>query len=352
MTKHNPYLCQLKLSIMARLTSFSRLLIAAAIAAGLFFVARNFIPGLGSGASTTSTPTEVSTPTNTSNDAPAPTAQSTAPAAPAGNRMPFTYTPPVPSGGKLKGVVELGATGFNSFVVRIDASKNWDLEKAEFGASLIKENMATEDDIKKGLRQYINGMMEYGVGPKDIHFVVSSGAVKEEGTQKIISALKSMNYYVNTVTPEQEAKLAYRAATPRGYESRAFVVDIGSGNSKISWMEGGNLKGVESYGSKYFQNGADATTVYNDVSQKARSVPGFARPLCFIIGGVPFEMAKKIRNGDERYTVLLSPQDFKAEGEKQKAGANIYKAVADATGCKQFVFDWDANFTIGFLLNM
>jgi hypothetical protein len=31
---------------------------------------------------------------------------------------------------------------------------------------------------------------------------------------------------------------------------------------------------------------------------------------------------------------------------------NIYKAIKDATGTDQFVFDWDANFTIGFLLDL
>ena len=35
-----------------------------------------------------------------------------------------------------------------------------------------------------------------------------------------------------------------------------------------------------------------------------------------------------------------------------KAGLNIYKAILDATGVKQVVFDWDANFTIGFLLGL
>ena len=34
----------------------------------------------------------------------------------------------------------------------------------------------------------------------------------------------------------------------------------------------------------------------------------------------------------------------------EEAGINIYNAIADVTGCRQFVFDWDANFTIGFLL--
>lgn len=363
------YICSYNINktSMARLTAFSRLLIVAAIIAGIFFAVRTFMPQLKGLAQKQGATENTNMPSNASertddasstynpnNNSGGGSSAANANTSSSGSatRQPFTFMPAAPNGGKLRGVVELGATGFNSFIVRMDAAKNWKLEKSDFGVSLIKENMATEEDIKRGLKQYINGMLEYGVGPKEIHFVVSSGAVKEAGTQKIISALKSMGYFVNTVTPEQEAKLAFRAAMPKGYEKRAFVVDIGSGNSKISWMLGGQPSGVETHGSKYFQNGSDAATVYNDVASKARSVPDFARSICFIIGGVPFEMAKKIRNGTERYTVLMAPEDFAAQGEKQKAGQNIYKAVSDATGCKQFVFDWDANFTIGFLLNM
>jgi hypothetical protein len=35
----------------------------------------------------------------------------------------FSYTPPAPENGKLKGVVELGASGFNSFIIRVDPRK-------------------------------------------------------------------------------------------------------------------------------------------------------------------------------------------------------------------------------------
>ena len=85
---------------------------------------------------------------------------------------------------------------------------------------------------------------------------------------------------------------------------------------------------------------------------KAKQVPSKLRRTCFIIGGVPFELAKQSRNGKERYTVLKAPSGYKGEGEKQKAGLNIYQGIADATGCQQFIFDWDANFTIGFLLGL
>ncbi len=264
----------------------------------------------------------------------------------------FSFTPPAPSNGKLKGVVELGASGFNSFIVSIDAQKNWKLEKADFGNSLVMENMATDQDVRDGLKKYIATMLDYGVAGRDIQFVVSSGAVKADGTQKIIRGLKSLNFVVNTVTPEQEGKLALRSVLPAEFYDNAFVVDIGSGNTKISWKSGGQTSAIDTYGSKYFEGGIDDAKVYDEVKAKVKSIPTANRKTAFIIGGIPFELAKQLRNGKERYTVLSAPGAFTGKNAKQKAGLNIYKAIADATGCDQFVFDWDANFTIGYLLTL
>lgn len=338
---------------MARLTGFSRLLLTLAIVAGVFFGVRYFFPNLGkSGADTTSSTTTEqtsgqtsTTPQQSGNATSSNWGKSGASFTPA----PFNYTAPAPSNGKLKGVVELGATGFNSFIVRLDAQKNWKLEKAEFGVSLVKEGLATDEDVKSGLKRYIADMVGFGVGTRDIHFVVSSGAQKEAIMPKINSALKAMGYVVNVVTPEQEARYALKATLPSSFSNKGFVVDIGSGNTKISWNPGG---AIEMPGAKYYQNNMSAGTVYAEVKSKASQVPSNLRETCFIIGGVPYELAKQTRNGKERFTVLKAPADYKPEGAKQEAGLNIYAAIAEATGCKQFVFDWDANFTIGFLLGL
>ncbi|MDX2135500.1 MAG: hypothetical protein SFV52_11950 [Saprospiraceae bacterium] len=339
---------------MARLTGFSRLLITLAIVAGVFFLIRTFLPQLteqfgGKTGTTTEQPASPAT------DEQGGGAAASAPAPPSGGgggAMPFRYQPPAPVNGKLKGVVEMGATGFNSFIITIDNDKNWKLEKAEFGASLVYEKLATDTDIKNGLKNYIADMLAFGVPAKDIHFVISSGAKKVAITSKISGMLKGMGYNVNEVKPEQEARYALRSAMPPVFDAKSFVVDIGSGNTKISWVSGSGVRGLDSYGAKYFQDKTPDATVYNDVKAKCGQVPASLRSTCFIIGGVPFELAKQTRNGKERYTVLNMPDQYTAQGEKQKAGLNIYKAVADATGCKQFVFDWDANFTIGFLLSL
>ena len=195
-------------------------------------------------------------------------------------------------------------------------------------------------------------MFDRGVNSKNIHFVVSSGAQKEAKTGPIISELKKMGYVVNLVTPEQEGKLALRSVQPTAYHDNSFVADMGSGNTKISWYENESLKAVEAPGAKYYEKNIPDATVYDEVKQKASAIPSSKREVCFIIGGVPFELASKTRVGEERYTVLNAPASYKTDKQKVTSGINIYKALIDATNCDTFVFDWDANFTIGYLLTL
>jgi hypothetical protein len=267
-------------------------------------------------------------------------------------RPAFNYPAPKPVGGKMRGVVELGASGFNSFIVRTDARRNWELQKSEFDNSLLMENMASDDEIRRGLRAYIANMLDYGVGGKDIHFVVSSGALKIAAAHRISKELTQMGYVVNRMTPEKEAALGLSVAMPPPFADRAFVVDIGSGGTEISWLVDGKPQSVSTFGSKYYEYGAADDVVASDVKAKAQQVPAKLRQTCFIIGGVPYEMAKQVRQGQERYTVLNAPDAYQFDKAKAKAGLVIYRALAEATGCKQFVFDWDANFTIGYLLSL
>jgi len=332
-----------------RLTSFSKLLIVLVVMVVLFFLFQKFLPQFSSNSADT-TKVEQSDNTTQHKTSEAKTNQNTKVITPTKD---FNYTPTEPKNGALKGVVELGASGFNSFIVKIDKHKNWELKKAEWGNSLVYDNMASAADIRSGLKKYITNILDYGVNGRNIHFVVSSGAQKVGSTKKIISELKNMNYVVNTVTPEQEAKYALKSVLPTRYKATAFVVDIGSGNTKISWVNNdGSVKGLESYGAKYYKNNINDKKAYQDVYNKAKMVPHKRTDICFMIGGVPYKFAKEVRKGKERYTVLKASKDYNVEGAKMKSGKNIYKALEDATGCKQFVFDWEANFTIGFLLGL
>ena len=351
---------------MSRLTPFSRFLITLLIVGGVFFGIKTFMPQLAEKFGSKSNKTESSEPrpndargsetaatapsSNGNESASSSSGSSSGSSSTAPTRRTFDYTPVEPTGGKLKGVVELGASGFNSFVVRIDGKKNWKLEKADYGSSLVYEKMTTDDDVKMGLKNYIAKMLDFGVGGNNIHFVISSGAQKVPLTTKIIEYLKQMGYVVNAVSADQEGKLGLKCVLPEEYKNDAFVADIGSGNTKITWFDGGVAKSVEASGAKYFQLGQTDAAVYSEVKQKASGVPNVKRKACFIIGGAPFQMAKMVRQGKERFTILNAPDSYKMDDAKGKAGLNIYKAIADATNCQQFVFDWDANFTIGFLL--
>lgn len=264
----------------------------------------------------------------------------------------FDYTPEKPVNGKLRGVVEVGATGFNSFVINMDSQKRWEIVSKDFGESLAYEGLATTEDIRAGLKKYLAQMFEKGVPKNDMHFVVSSGAQKEPKTSIISNELKKMGYVVNLVTPEQEGKYALKATVPPSFQDNSFLVDIGSGNTKISWQEGANLKAIELPGAKYYEHNTADDEVFSQVKTQSAKIPEGKRNVGFILGGVPFTLAKQTRNGDERYTVLNAPGTYKATDKKMGAGLNIYKGIAEATKTDTFVFDWDANFTIGFLLSL
>ncbi|WP_442264787.1 hypothetical protein ACSIGC_10555 [Tenacibaculum sp. ZS6-P6] len=269
----------------------------------------------------------------------------------------FSYKPIKPIDGKLKAVVELGASGFNSFVINIDKDKNWEIKSKEYGNSSILDGNASVKEIRNKLKLYIQKIIDLGVASKNIHFVVSSGADKKSITQKIKSELNDIGYKVNVVTAEEEGQYALKSVMTPQFEDTTFVVDIGSGNTKISYIDGNSIVSKEVYGSKYFQKNINDQEVYNHVKAIADSVPEQKRKQYFIIGGVPYQMAKKLRIEKERYTLLNKDisvyQDVISEkGAKTKSGVNIFKAINDATNPETVIFDWDSNFTIGFLLDL
>jgi hypothetical protein len=264
----------------------------------------------------------------------------------------FNYKPEKPQNATLRGVVEVGATGFNSFVINMDNQKRWEIVSKDFGQSLAYEGLATTEDIRAGLKKYLAMMFDKGVDKTDMHFVISSGAHKEPKTATIGNELKKMGYVVNNVTAEQEAKYGFNATVPPSFADNSFMVDIGSGNTKVSWEENGSLKTIELPGAKYYEKGTSDEQVYNEVKREMSKVPEGKRNVGFIIGGVPYTLANQHRKGEERYTVLKAAESYKATDKKMASGLNIYKAIVEATQTDTFVFDWDANFTIGFLLNL
>src|SRR6187200_231072 len=134
-----------------------------------------------------------------------------------------------------------------------------------------------------------------------------------------------MGYVVNLVTAEQEGKFALKASIPPPYLDNSFLVDIGSGTTKISWQEGDKLRALESVGAKYYADGKSDDEVYSETKNQAEKVSTDKRNVCFIIGGVPFTLANQNRIDQERYTVLKSPESYKPVDKKMAAGLNIYK---------------------------
>jgi hypothetical protein len=307
-------------------------------------------------ASSTTSPSMSGNNRTTNNTADVPAAATTTPTSTAAGTTEetraFSYTPEKPENGTLRGVVEVGATGFNSFVINMDRQKRWEIVSKDFGESLAYEGLATTEDIRAGLKKYLAAMFDKGVANKNMHFVISSGAQKVPKTSSISNELKKMGYVVNNVTAEQEGKMGFSATVPPAFADNSFLVDIGSGNTKISWQENGRLQSIELPGAKYYEKGTADEQVYNQVKTLAAKIPANKRNVGFILGGVPFTLAKQHRKGEERYTVLKAPEIYKAADKKMASGLIIYKGLAEATGTDTFVFDWDANFTIGFLLSL
>ncbi|MFD0992224.1 hypothetical protein [Tenacibaculum geojense] len=267
----------------------------------------------------------------------------------------FIYTPTKPVQGKLKGVVELGTSGFNSFVIEVDKNKNWILKDREYGVSLISEGMTNTHVINQKLQDYIQKLLHKGLDSSAIHFVVSSGAIKEDLTKLMVNELKNIGHEVKVVSPHEEAKFALKSALPKGYHENSFVVDLGSGNTKISFLKDSIVIGLETHGSKYHQKGAYDEEVYEEVSKIASKVPKHKSKYCFILGGVPYQMASPDLNQKKSYIPLSNNANHynnlaAIKGKKVQSGLNIYKAIVETTKCEEVIFFNDGNFTIGFLL--
>ena len=235
----------------------------------------------------------------------------------------------------------------------MDSNGNWELIDKQFGESLAYEGFASTEDVKIGIKKYLGAIFSKGVSGRNVHFVMSSGALKNKKTELIAKALEQMGYDVNRMTAAQEGKFALKALLPKSYKNNGFVVDIGSGNTKVSWYDtNGNLKTVETFGAKYYQDNNTDTNVYNAVKEVINQVPQATREYAFFIGGVPFELASEDKSTD-RFTFLRSPDSYSAgTNVKKKSGLNIYTAIIETASPKVKVFDWDANFTIGFLTSL
>jgi hypothetical protein len=253
---------------------------------------------------------------------------------------------------KTKGVIELGSDGFNSFVINVDENKNWELVKSQFGKSYLMESTSSNASIIEGLTNYVREIYEVGVDPDDIHFVVSSGAANQNTTASIVSSIEKIGYVVNVVSSEKEGQLAFKSVIPDSQKNETMVIDVGSSNTKISWLELNEIVSISTYGSKYFKNNISDTIVCKALKDVAIKMPKNRTKLVYLIGGMPYKYAKQTRQETERYTKLAPLETYTPMDEKERCGALILKKLQDVGQIEEYIFDWDSNFAIGFLLEL
>ncbi|MFT5640696.1 MAG: hypothetical protein ACI9A7_000793 [Cyclobacteriaceae bacterium] len=263
----------------------------------------------------------------------------------------FPYAAPKPVNGTLYGIVELGGSSFNSFIIEKDDADRWKMIKSNYGESKVVENENENEAIKTGLKEYVDEMIKRGVSKDLIYFIQSSTASKNKKVQELNPILEELGYNVVGVNVDKEAAYAFYATMPKEFQDEAFVLDIGSGNTKISWLEEDSVMTKDAPGSKYYQYELSDSAVYSAVYELVASIPAQKRKKCFLIGGAPYKLALESNEFAEQYTVINAPGEYTTDDAKILCGLNIYKAAFDASPESEgFIFDWYSNFTIGYLL--
>ncbi|MEO9484793.1 MAG: hypothetical protein ABJG47_15140 [Ekhidna sp.] len=264
----------------------------------------------------------------------------------------FDYQPPIPVKGTLYAAIELGALGLNYFIAEIDAQKRWQLINASYGRSNIIYGVNTTREILDKIDEFRKEILTKGVARKNIHILASSSAVRADIISEIKSGLANDNLAINSIDAKTEAEYALIATIPKEFIGESFLVDIGSGNSKIAWVENDDTLNIEIHGSKYFLGDIQDTTVFREVRDALLEVPEKNRHLCFMLGGMIYEFMKdEIEDSENRYFVLGKPSTYPSDNEKLRAGNVIYNALY-LEPTYSYIFDSESNFSIGFLLSL
>jgi len=264
----------------------------------------------------------------------------------------FDYQPRKPQNGKLLAVIELGSLGLNYFIINKDSEGSWALEKADYGRSNFIYGVNSNEEIRNTVQSYKNEIMSFGVSEENIHLVASSSVIESEDVSSLNEVLNPTRLTIVGINAQQEAQYALLATVPKEFIEESFMVDIGSGNTKLSWVDEGDTLGIETYGSKYFLNDVQDTTVFREVRDAVLSVPAKNRTLCFMLGGMVYEITKdKVSKDGERYIVLETPNTYPVDNEKLKAANIIYNALY-LEPTYSYIFDKDSNFSIGYLLSL
>lgn len=263
----------------------------------------------------------------------------------------FDYQPRTPENGELNAVIELGSLGLNYFIIEIDSDGCWKLERSAFGRSNFIYGVNTDAEIIANIQRFKQEIMDYGVKPEDIHLIASSSVVKSEDIPSLNSQLVETSLKIKSISASDEARFALLATVPKEFIEESFIVDIGSGNTKLAWVEKEDTLSVEIHGSKYFLSDAQDTTVFREVRNALLQVPEKNRNLCFMLGGMIYEFIRgDVEVSDNRYFVLNPPSEYPIDNEKLKAANVIYNALY-LEPTFSYIFDRDSNFSIGYLVS-
>lgn len=252
-----------------------------------------------------------------------------------------------PVDGSLKAVVECGAEGLNAFIINLDSQGRWEKVKYRWGTSFVIDDFNSKTEILAAIKEYILWFINYGVNGSDIHFVISSGALKTDNGRELSQAISSAGYFVNEVQANEEGKYAFLSSVPRLYRNNSASEDIGSGNCKTTTED----QSCESPGAKFHKLNINPTVAIKQLSNCTRLLVG--KDKVFIIGGFPYNMYK-VHNVDERYVQLKKPSFYKQladEGVKNQNGLLLYQTLWDNFD-GEIIFDSHANMAIGFLIDL
>lgn len=264
----------------------------------------------------------------------------------------FDYQPSVPIKGQLYAAIELGALGLNYFVAEIDSQNRWALRSSSYGRSNIIFGVDTSIDILTKISDFRNEILRKGVKSTNIHIIASSSAVESDVIEELKAELSKLNLGLEYISAKAEGQYALAATIPKEFLDESFLVDIGSGNTKLSWVENNDTLSIDIHGSKYFLSDVHDTTVFREVRDALLEIPERNRNLCFMLGGMIYEFVKyEIDRSDSRYFVLKSPGDYPSDNEKLKAANVIYNALY-LEPTYSYIFDSESNFSIGYLLNL
>lgn len=264
----------------------------------------------------------------------------------------FDYQPRKPENGKLYAAIELGSLGLNYFVTEIDTQNRWSLKASSYARSNIIYGVNTTDEILNKILAFKEEISNQGVSNENIHILASSSAIKSNIIDELKTKLLDYNLSIRYITAEDEGYYALTATIPQEFVNESFLVDIGSGNTKLSWIEEDDTLSIDIHGSKYFLGDVHDTTVFREVRDAILEIPEKNRNLCFMLGGMIYEFEKDmVEQSNKRYFILKSPSDYPTNNEKLKAANIIYNALY-LEPTYSYIFDSQSTFSIGYLLDL